>query len=166
MGAAMRILLACLIVISGLASAQAQVHIENAQVLRTGTYKIDKYKTIKDASISTGMRSEATPVIQHLTTVIPAKLDTIFGLDVLVRGSPRSRVIPVRVVWHYPAPGIRNPNTGVAKRTDEFTTTLALNNKTTFYWSLSKKYTLVPGTWTFELWHGDRLLINQAFVLE
>lgn len=162
----MRILLACLILLGGLATAQAQLHIQNAQVLRMGTYKIGKVKTIKDRSISTGSRTEATPIIQQLTTVIPVKLDTVFGLDVLVRGRPRGRVIPVRVVWHYPAPGIRNPTTGVAKRTDEYPTTLTLNNKATFYWSLSEKYTLVPGTWTFELWHGDRLLINQAFDLE
>jgi hypothetical protein len=44
MGATMRIFLACVMVIGGLASAQAQVRVTGVDVLSTGLYKMEKYK--------------------------------------------------------------------------------------------------------------------------
>jgi len=161
----MRILLAILIVIGGFATAQAKVKVEPAQVLRTGIYTIGKTKTIEDKSISTGHHTEANTTITERTTVITAKKGTVFGLGLLVRGSPRGATIPLQVVWRYPEPGLHNPETGITKTVDKYMTQEQLGKETTFYWSLGQEWQLVPGEWVFELWYGDRLLARQAFTL-
>src|SRR5262249_1170336 len=164
-GIAMRVLLASLlIVLGGLNAAQAQV--DDAKVVRRGLYELGKLKTIDDSSISTGHRTEATKVeFKESTMRIEADDGVVFGLDVLVSGSPRGKRVPVRVVWHYPDPGLRNPDTRKAKFKDEYNDDIKIGNEQTYYWSLGAEWQHVPGTWTFELWQGDRRLVKQDFTV-
>jgi hypothetical protein len=161
----MRILLAAFLILGGLPAAQAQVRVEPATILRTGIYNLGETKTIKDKSISTGQRTEAKATITENTSVIAAKKDTVFGLDLLIRGTPRGTLIPVQVIWRYPGPGLINPATGIAKTVDKYTTEKRLGDEATFYWSLGQEWQMVPGEWVFEIWYRDRLLARQAFTL-
>jgi hypothetical protein len=146
--------------------ANAQARVDGADVLRAGIYKVEKPKAIDNPDISTGHRYEIpTPVILRRTTVIPAIVGTVMGLDFLIRGTPRDRVEPFRIVWRYPEPGIRNPNTGKFKLVDDYIEQKNLGRETSNVWILGQDYTLVPGRWTFEIWHEGRMLATQSFTL-
>ena len=162
----MRALLAALMILGVLSAAEAQVKIERAYVERRGIYKIEKVDTIKNKSISTGQRTVATKItFTRSTDRIHAADGVVFGVDVFIRGRPSGRKVPVRIVWHYPKPGLRNPGTGHVKFRDEYMDRRALDAESTFYWNLGAPWTRVPGEWTFEMWYGKRKLVSQTFVL-
>jgi hypothetical protein len=50
----MRAILAALMILGALSTAQAQIRVERIDVVRRGIYKIEKLDTIKSKSISTG----------------------------------------------------------------------------------------------------------------
>jgi hypothetical protein len=100
-----------------------------------------------------------------VTTTIPAREDTVFGAEFAIFGSPRGTVVPLRVVWRYPQPGIIDPRTSIAKFVDEYMDDVELGSNRTWYWKLGGRETLVPGVWTFELWQGNRKLVSQEFTL-
>ena len=163
----MRILLASLLIlIGGLTVAQAQTRAEEGKVIRRGLYELGKLKTVDDPTISTGHRTEASKTtFKEHTMRIEAAADVVFGLDVVVSGSPRGARLPVRVVWRYPDPGLRNPDTGKTKHKDEYEDAVRLGEEHTYYWSLGADWQQVPGTWTFELWNRDRRLVKQDFTV-
>ena len=93
----MRILLASLVLIGGLGTAQAQARVDDGKVVRRGIYELGKVKAIDDPSISTGHRTEATSVtFKEHRQRIEVKDGTVFGLDLIVNGRPRGQRIPVR----------------------------------------------------------------------
>ena len=134
----MRALLAALMILGVLSAAEAQVKIERAYVERRGIYKIEKIDTIKNKSISTGQRTVATKItFTRSTDRIYAADSVVFGVDVFVRGRPSGRKVPVRIVWHYPKPGLRNP--GIPVTSNSATNTwidVHWIAKSTFYWNL------------------------------
>jgi hypothetical protein len=162
----MRALLAAWMIFGALSAAQAQVRVDHADLVRRGIYKIEKLDTHKDRSISTGQRTTATKItFSRGTDRIRAADGVVFGLDVYIHGTPSGRKAPMRIVWRYPEPGLRNPNTGKVKFRDEYTDERTLDAESTFYWSLGDPWTQVPGVWVFELWYGNRMLASQSFTL-
>ena len=161
----MRILLAALMFIGGIMAAEAQTKVYGVDVLRTGTYKVGKSKEIDNPDISTGHRYEARVTLIRRTTTIPAKAGVSFGLDIMIRGRPRGKVVPFRIVWRYPAPGLRNPDTGKTKLVDDYIDQKALDERTSFFWQLGEEWVAVPGVWTFEIWYEGRKLAKQSFTL-
>ncbi len=162
----MRIFLASLLVIGGLSTAAAQVRIDGADVLETGLYKLGDTKTIEDRTISTGQRTESKTTLVRSTTLIQPKGPTVFGLELVVRGRPNGQTAQVQVVWRYPEPGIRNPDTGTTKFTDQYMTQVEIGARQTYYWNMEDDWQMVPGEWIFELRNGNRTLVRQSFTLE
>lgn len=142
----MRILLAGLMVMFALSSAQAQVRVTGAHVLHTGTYEVEKTKEIEDPNISSGHRYEADATLLHESTTITAKLNAAFGLEIMLEGTPRGKVVPVRIVWRYPDPGLQNPQTGKTKFVDDYMDRRGIGKKSTFYWMLGQEWALVPAS--------------------
>jgi hypothetical protein len=162
----MRAMLAALLMLGALSAAQAQVRVERAEVLHRGIYKLGKLSTINDKSISTGTRTTGTKAaLVRSTDTIRAGDGVVFGLQVMIHGRPHGHKAPFRVVWRYPAPGLRNPGTHTVKSRDEFISRETLDAKSTFYWQLGEPWTRVPGEWTFELWYGKRMLVSETFLL-
>lgn len=153
--------------LAGIPAVQAQnVRVERIQIVGTGIIEVGKSKTIKDKTIITGQRTEATKsTIVKQTTDIPAVVDTVFGVDFRMVGVPRGKKATLRIIWRYPEPGIKNPNgtvTTVDAYDDVFTSGPDTN---TVYWSLAAAWTLVPGKWSLELWQDKRRLMNVDFNL-
>jgi hypothetical protein len=164
----MRVLIALLLVTVGWSVAHAQSgRIDRIEGLKPGILAFgDPPKSIQDKSISTGQRTEAKEIRNvEITTVIPARLNTVFGIECKVIGSPNGASVPVRTVWRYPQPGLTNPDTGITKYTDDYTTPRTIGETTTYYWNLASEWTLVPGDWVLELYQGERLLLRQKFTL-
>ena len=161
----MRALIALILLAAGPSLAQAQT-VAGIDILDTGVVSLKDPKTIKDTSISTGTRTQSDATITRSTTTIEVAPDVVFGAKVRVRGQPNGTIARYRVVWKYPEPGLRNPNTGTTKLSDEFMDGQRLGSvKCCYCWKLGEEWTLVPGRWVVEFWDGERLLASQAFTL-
>jgi hypothetical protein len=140
--------------------------IDRLDDIKPGVVSLSEAKTIKDANISTGQRLEGgSPKIVSVSKNISIKLGTVFGVQVRIIGKPAGAKAPIRVIWRYPQPGLKSPITGKTKFSDEYTDSRPIGESPVFYWNLAEEWTLVPGTWTLELWQDDRKLLAQDFVL-
>jgi hypothetical protein len=150
-----------------LLTAQAPaVKVERVDVARPGTYEIEVRGPVPDRAISTGNRVEAQAYKSlKVGTEISAKAGTIIGAELTIVGSPRRAKVPLKVVWRYPSPGLTNPDTKVTKTSDEYSDTQLVGEKFPAFWGLTQDWHLVPGTWTLEVWHGERKLVTQQFHL-
>lgn len=157
--------LAAALVVAGVSAAPAQApKVDRIDVLRPGIYQIEVRGAIEDKSVTTGNRVEAKAYKNlKVTTLIPAKLDTVIGLELVIVGAPRRAKVPLKMVWRYPEPGLLNPQTGLAKTSDEYSNTQQVGEPFPVFWGLMQEWELVPGVWTLEVWHGNRKLAAQEF---
>jgi len=163
----MRVVLSLLVLIAGLSCVQAQSpHIDRLVDVKAGIFTYDKLAPSEGKDISTGSFVEASGIrIKQVTKNIPAATNTVFGIQFLVVGSPNGAKAPITVLWRYPDPGIKNPDTGATKFFDEYVSYETIGKVTRFYWTLNDDFVLVPGIWTIELRQGDQKLLAQEFVL-
>ena len=163
----MRALLAAVVLLGALPAAEAQPKLQKIDIIGAGIFTVTNTKEIKTNTISTGQRTTATTskLIRRATTIEPKK-DLIFGIDIQVFGTPPNATVPIHVIWHYPEPGLRNPDTNETKLTDEYDDSGTTGKTTTFYWTLGDTWTQVLGEWVIELRSGDRLLAKQSFILQ
>lgn len=163
----MRWVIALLVTVVAIVPAAAQSsRVDRVELIAMGTYKrIGELKTIKSKDISTGQRTEANYELIEETNTITARTDVTLGATLKFAGKSKGELAKVKVVWHYPEPGITNPDTGKTKLTDEYETTQRIGDESQYCWNLSSTYTHVPGIWRLEIWQGDRRLTNQSFNL-
>ncbi len=163
----MRALLSTALFLLAFASAHAQTRparLDSIELVRAGFFKAASLGGKKDDAISTGEFVEAKKLrFDRPSTVIPAKVDTLFGVEVRGRGRPNGGNATVRVRWLYPPPGIKNPATGQYRLKDEFDSGFTIGKVEQFFWSLGDEFVLVPGPWVLELWQGETLLFVQQF---
>ena len=148
--------------------AQAQTtRVDFVQVVGVGIMKPEsKLEAKANSDISTGKRLEIDKIkIVDQTTTIPAKSGTIFGADIKLVGKPNGKDAKITIIWRYPEPGLKNPQTGTIKTTDQYDIVYKTGNVQALFWSLQNEWVLVPGTWTLEVWQDDRRLMTQDFKL-
>ncbi len=156
-------LIAAMALLSGPALAQS-VKVERIEVARPGTYEIEVGKPIPDAGVATGSRVEAAAYKSvKVGTEVEAKTGTIIGAELTIVGAPRRAKVPLKVVWRYPAAGLTNPESKVTKTSDEYNDTQLIGEKFPIFWGLTQDWHVVPGTWTLEVFQGDRKLMTQQF---
>jgi Domain of unknown function (DUF3859) len=142
------------------------IKVERIEVARPGIYAIEVGKPIPDAGVATGNRVEASAYKSvKVGTQIEAKSGTIIGAELTIVGTPRRGKVPLKVVWRYPAPGLTNPETKATRTSDEYTDTQLVGEKFPIFWGLTQDWHAVPGTWTLEVFQGDRKLVTQEFQL-
>ncbi len=148
----------------GLMAQAPAVQVDRIEVARPGTFEIEVRGAVPDRAISTGNRVEAQAYKSlQVGTAVPLKLGTVIGAELTVAGSPRRGKVPLKVVWRYPAPGLVNPQTGEVKTSDEYADTQLVGEKFPVFWGITQEWHLVPGTWTLEVWHAGRKLVDQPF---
>ena len=140
------------------------VRIDRIEVERPGVYDIQAGSSNEDQSVSTGHKVTVR-VYKNLWTgtQIDAKAGTIIGAEVIIVGAPIRGKVPIKVVWRYPPPGLINPETKSARTEDEYTDVQVVGETFPVSWGLTQEWHLVPGTWTLEVWHGERKLAEQQF---
>jgi hypothetical protein len=138
-------LIVALMLIGTPAFAQS-AQITKINVIGAGVIGLENSKTIKDASLSTGSRTESKdPKLLTATTTITGSTDLNFGIIFVPTGKPQDGIAAVRIKWLYPAPGMINPDTGAAKDCDEYRTTVKLGAATHLAWEVRREWQIVPG---------------------
>jgi hypothetical protein len=150
---------------AGLGSVAAQdVRIDRIQIVEAGIFQAETTATEKASGTATGMRHilKGTALIES-TTRIEAKVGLHFGMQFRIFGRPNKAPVWLTSVTHYPAPGLKNPDTGTILRRGEYTLAATIGAVNYRGYVFERVWELVPGPWSFELWYAGRALAKQTF---
>jgi hypothetical protein len=149
-----------------LGTAYAQkVTIERIDVIDPGIYTAEVTQVKRDSDQASGevFYAKVAKLVEKTTTV-EAKIGVGFGFKFNVVGQSPDGRANLRSVTIYPQPGVRNPNTGVMTKREELSRSPKLNNPEVYEgFSFENEWEIVTGTWTFEIWDGERKLVSQSF---
>lgn len=159
----MRTLLSLLLLatISSTASAQA---IQRVEIADFGIYRVEqKRATTGAADTAAGVLNGISPrtELAQATTKVPGRLGVHFGFRYKIIGS--APTAKLKIVTLIPQPGIRNPNTGKTTEREEYVETEVVGAMQYTGYSFDNLWEIVLGTWTKEIWDGDRKLASQTF---
>lgn len=153
--------LALLVFTAGTASAQ---QVKGVEVYEFGTYEARGYH-YTHAPSDQGIKIEGHDGYTHLQTTrtIAAQIGARFGFRYRVTGTQPGVYAPLKMVWKFPPPGIvgSDPAHRVQREVVDFDATS--NDNYVITMSLESPSDLVPGTWTLEIWSGDKKLTEQNF---
>jgi hypothetical protein len=153
----------------GQAAALAQEgSIAEARVTWYGVYGARDDSAVKDETALLGERTVSTGIEPPTTNSdrIPAILHTRFGFGFTLSGEPVGRLVRLRWVRNFPPPGLINSQTGERHLREESEIVVRAADKDLFVGYLfDANEELAPGPWSFELWQGDRELLEQSFIV-
>jgi hypothetical protein len=160
-----------LVLVLSAARAHAQdMRVDRLEIIEAGFYDTAK-TTVTATSPSTG---SVTGNVQELREVklLPeppapsARVGIGFGVRFRSFGERDGERAMLRSVWKIPPPGIVNPTNGSTFRESvaELATTIGANHVRGY--SFDEPWEVVPGTWTLEIWQGDRKLLEKSFEIK
>ena len=159
------------VILMSAAAARAQdMRVDRLEIVEAGFYD-NKAVTVTGTSqvggTVTGTVDELAEVrIMAQPPAQTARVGIGFGVRFRSFGERNGERAILRSVWQIPAPGIVNPTTHTTYResTAEFTTRIG-----TSHWrgyAFDEAWEVVPGTWTLEIWQGDRRLLEKSFEMK
>lgn len=150
-----------LILLLGHALAQQPV-VDGADLLEYGVYQSDIESFIRDDNVADQNKIVSRSfVLVESTTKVKADLDTGFGVKYVLRGSPNSAQVPVEIVVRHPP--MYNPRNGVTYTESRTTFERTIGKAEYTVWSFDMGWTLVPGTFTIEVLHAGKVLVQKRF---
>ncbi len=95
-----------------------------------------------------------------------ARVGVGFGVRFRSFGERDGERAMLHSVWKIPPPGIVNPDNGNVYResTADFPTTIGTVHLRGY--TFEQPWEVVPGTWTLEIWQGDRKLLEKSFEIK
>jgi hypothetical protein len=153
------------------AQARAQdMRIDRLEVIDAGFYDAGNAAvsgTTPSAETVTGLVQELRDVkLMAEPPATTAKVGVGFGVRFRSFGERDGERAMLRSVWTIPEPGIVNPTNGKTYRQSvaEFATTIGTNHMRGY--TFEQPWEVVPGTWTLEIWQGDRKLLEKSFAIK
>ena len=131
-----------------------------------GIYQIEVGTLTPERQTPTGVAASVDNVknVQD-TTTIPARRGIEFGFQYTIIGKPEGAQVPLRIVSIFPKRGLRNPATRKTTYRSEIVRDKTLGSIVYAGYGFEHEWEAVPGTWTFQLWHKNRKLAEQAFTV-
>jgi hypothetical protein len=186
----MRAILAAWMLGLSLGAAQAQ-SIERIEITEYGIYATETAATSAAPGTASGKIDQVSNIkLVQSTTTVPARQGVEFGFRYKIIGQPAAAPPPqagatilgvqigaqpapppvaavnLKYVTHIPKPGMRNPETGNVTLTNLFYQEHKVGEELYRLYRLTDRWEIVPGTWTLEIWYGDRKLLSQDFLVK
>ena len=140
--------------------------VQRVEVTRPGIYEIRSSAPVQGNAVSTGNMVKITGYKNvSVGTTIEANRGVVIGAEINIVGTPRRGKVPIKVVWHYPQPGLTNPESKTTTTSEEYMDTQIIGETFPIFWGLTQDWHLVPGIWTLEVWQDERKLVTQQFQL-
>ena len=117
-------------------------------------------ETVPSSATATNVRHAATK------RTVPAQIGTSFGFRYNVVGKPDGAPVNLRKIVIFPAPGLQPSPSSKRVPQAEFTVQTKIGQTNFELYTLEENFELVGGTWVIEMWHGNRKLATQSFILE
>ena len=145
-----------------LCQAMAAQSTVSARIVWYGIYTTSASKEIDDPDSPTGKRYVSTPVPPAVNSDrIPVE-ELRFGIGYVL--SARARAVTVKHVYRFPPGGIVDRSSGQTSTGTELVEQHNTGEVTLMGWNMAGA-SMVPGVWTFEVWYGDRKLLEKQFTL-
>jgi hypothetical protein len=162
----MKIILALVALVAGVTTAAAQAdRIDGADITQFGVYEYKVTNTQELGGSAAGTLKSVDYKFVSKTTSIKARRGVGFGIEYRVLGSPKGAKVPLRSVTIFPAGGVRNPKTGERFERNEYIEDKEIGAPLLKGYTLDEAWEVVPGTWTFQVWFGDKMLAEKSFTL-
>jgi hypothetical protein len=160
----MRYILGFLFIVISAASL-AQSRVERIEIVEAGIFTADTTDRYNSSQTAAGERATLRSVkLAVKTTRVPLQKGIRFGLHYRVIGGPAGELVQIKGITRFPSPGLRN-DAGKVFTTDEYTLNPVIGEMRYNGYTMDQAWEMVPGTWTFELWHDGRKLASKSFVL-
>jgi len=137
--------------------------IQDAEIVDFGIYKSrDEFSLMDYNSPSGTILAGGTIKLVEQTEKIPAKIGLKFGFRFSLSEELQKRQL--KTVYHFPE--IKNPETGKATARFESGGLAYMDGDVTFaLYAFTDPWELVPGEWTFQVFDGDRMLVEKKFTV-
>ncbi len=131
------------------------------ELVNYGLYTGIRAGTIETPSGPVGRLSDVQ--IFEKTDQIPLDLDILFGIEIKYTDPNIEKLIITRKLKH---PSFFDPY--INKEETINVTQAELRNDRILFWGykLEDKYELAPGSWVFEVWYHNELVISQEFIVK
>jgi Domain of unknown function (DUF3859) len=132
-----------------------------ATIVEHGIYTAE---TVRVEKLPNGFNSNIVDKICHIVTTesVPAKLGVQFGYRYRLDGGPAGALVMLRRVTRFPAP-IKPENGPPAQSVSEHNISMKVGATSYVGYGFDHAWEMVSGTWSLEIWQGDRLLVGQDF---
>lgn len=146
-----------------------EAHIDHIDLVAAGFYDAAHAKVAESVpapAAAGGKTNQLTDVA--LLSEAPADTAGVgigFGVRFRSSGEPRGAQAMLRSVWKIPEPGIHNPANGNTYRESVVDFTTAIGSVHWRGYGFDQPWEVVPGTWTIEIWQGDRKLLEHSFTI-
>lgn len=137
--------------------------VERIDVTEVGIYTVDTEQIVHAPQSTTGIaqRVSASSVRRaKASTTVPGRIGVRFGFRYRIIGDGQS--VTLRRIVHIPEPGVHNPEKAIIL-TSEVHAETAIGPLEIAGYQFGHDWEIVPGSWTIELWDGDRKLASQSF---
>jgi Domain of unknown function (DUF3859) len=152
--------------VAGDARAQSGSKIERIDIVEAGIYRAETAGIEQAPGTATRQRNILSETrLLAPTTRIEAKLGVHFGMRYRVVGSPNLATVKLVSVTQYPAPGLKNPKSDKPQTRGEHSLFATIGQINYRGYVFEHDWEMVAGTWTFELWDGQRKLTSQTFAV-
>jgi hypothetical protein len=143
--------------------AQDTVAVTGAKVTEAGIYTARVIKTFDIPGVTGGTNEglDSFTLVQA-TTNVPARIGTRFGFRYTIHGTPSNAPIVLKMVAEHPH--YKDPKTGKIQTRDEYELQSWIGQTYTSY-SLDEEWELIPGKFKFEVWHKNKKLCEQSFLV-
>ncbi len=150
--------------LSGCAGVPGSRNVSHVDILNYGIYSAEVTSSSRAPSVAIGKLDWASNIrIVKTTSTIEAKLGLRFGFDYRPIGEPNGSIAAVTIVTIFPAPGLKNADTGATFARDSVKLDVGIGEPTTYFYTFEKDWELVCGQWQFQVWYDGNKLAQQNF---
>jgi hypothetical protein len=154
--------------LAGACAARAADAAIEAQLTWYGVYQVSHDAVVADKGSYTGTRIVSTGPLPPASNSdrVPGQPEVRFGFGFTLSGPRVGEVVELRFVRRYPPQGVVDPRTGERVLREESGLRLAVGQSDHFVgYIFNRPEEIVPGVWTFELWHKDAPLLSKSFTV-
>jgi hypothetical protein len=150
-------------------TAPPKVIVTGARITWYGPFTFAKETEVDEPGAATGKKDILSGVVPPSvnTDRVPFVAGTWFGFGYELIGRPSNALVTLKYVTNIPAPGLPDAATGKLTRVSVSTwPDLAIGRTDLFRaTSLGDLQGTPTGTWTLQVWYGDRMLLEKSFIV-
>jgi len=142
-----------------------ELRVDGIDVVDYGLYSASVTSAQRDAQ---GILQNTSTNIEHLQTTrdVPAQIGVRFGFRFRLTGAPSGTQVQLKKITIFPPGGLRSPaSTQAISRSESILTETVGDEVNYTAYKFDDPWELVIGSWTIELWYGDRKLTSQEFMV-
>lgn len=158
---------AALLVLAPFAANAADPLVERVDIVDAGIYTVAVGEETPDPTAPTGtIAAPITATLVAATDTIPGRPGLEFGFRYIVVGEPGGAEVPLDFVIVYPPPGLVDPAEPEPLLESRYTRQKKIGETVYLGYGFEHDWEIVPGAWSFEIWHDGAKLADRSFRVE